>query len=108
MPEREGTPIGHGSRIQNGIDLLHDTRVNKGTAFTEDERDRLGPGSRVLLQRRHPGHGDGLSCWPLRGPPRAALSPMRRVRTLTTKPEPKDLRTSIEAMMYQRGYETIC
>jgi malate dehydrogenase (oxaloacetate-decarboxylating)(NADP+) len=27
--------------IRNGIDLLHDPRFNKGTAFTEDERDTL-------------------------------------------------------------------
>ena len=29
----------HGKR---GVDLLHDPRLNKGTAFTEAERDALG------------------------------------------------------------------
>lgn len=41
MPKREGTPTGDGSRVRTGINLLHDPSLNKGTAFTEDERDRL-------------------------------------------------------------------
>jgi malate dehydrogenase (oxaloacetate-decarboxylating)(NADP+) len=39
MPERDPRPTRHGTRP--GIDLLHDPSVNKGTAFTDDERDRL-------------------------------------------------------------------
>ncbi len=29
-------------RLSTGVDLLHDPVLNKGTAFTEDERDALG------------------------------------------------------------------
>ena len=29
-------------KIPRGLDLLHDPRFNKGTAFTEAERDLLG------------------------------------------------------------------
>ena len=41
MPERRERPTGHGSGVRTGPDLLHDPRFNKGTAFTELERDVL-------------------------------------------------------------------
>jgi len=41
MRQRERTPVGQGDGVRTGIELLHDPRLNKGTAFTEDERDAL-------------------------------------------------------------------
>jgi malate dehydrogenase (oxaloacetate-decarboxylating)(NADP+) len=38
-PSRARTPASHFPR---GVDLLHDPLLNKGTAFTDDERDALG------------------------------------------------------------------
>ena len=45
----------HGKR---GVDLLHDPRLNKGTAFSEDERDALG--LRGLLPPRVTTHANAV------------------------------------------------
>lgn len=37
-----GVPTERHAAILRGIDLLHDPELNKGTAFTEEERDALG------------------------------------------------------------------
>jgi malate dehydrogenase (oxaloacetate-decarboxylating)(NADP+) len=42
MIERDARPDEQRSGLRIGVDLLHDPSLNKGTAFTEDERDRLG------------------------------------------------------------------
>ena len=41
MPGHKRTPTRHTSEVRSGTDLLHDPRLNKGTAFTDDERERL-------------------------------------------------------------------
>jgi malate dehydrogenase (oxaloacetate-decarboxylating)(NADP+) len=37
-----GVPTDRHTAILRGVDLLHDPELNKGTAFTEEERDALG------------------------------------------------------------------
>lgn len=41
MLQRKGQPPRRHARFPTGVRLLHDPTLNQGTAFTEDERERL-------------------------------------------------------------------
>ncbi|QXT62173.1 NAD-dependent malic enzyme [Tessaracoccus palaemonis] len=79
MPRRqyEVLPGSHGSRVRvqaRGQDVLHDPRINRGTAFTHEERSALG------LEGMLP-----VSITPLEAQEARALSRVRGARTMLDK-----------------------
>ncbi|WGT47885.1 NAD-dependent malic enzyme [Tessaracoccus lacteus] len=79
MPRRqyEVLPGSHGSRVRvqaRGQDVLHDPRINRGTAFTHEERSALG------LEGMLP-----VSITPLEAQESRALSRVRGARTMLDK-----------------------